>query len=113
VANNIEAIGPSMGGGVRDPNLEFGVDRVEEEDWACGLRVWYRGYHRALVEWQRALQGVPKDEVTVTIVGREVGAWIVELDLRGVHNIPEEIWRQGWHYWLLLAFGILQLVNET
>ena len=96
-----------MSRGVRNPNLEFGVDRVEEDDWACGLRVRYRGYRRALVEWQRVLQGVRKDEVTVTIVGREVGAWIVELNLRVVHNIPDEIWRQGWHYWLLLAFGIL------
>jgi hypothetical protein len=75
---------------VRDPNLEFRVDPVEEEDWACGLRVRHRRNHGALVDRRlRVLQGVPKFEVTVAIVGREIGSRIVELDLRVVHYISD------------------------
>ena len=36
--NYVDVIDFSIGSGVRDPNLEFGVDQVEEEDWACWLR---------------------------------------------------------------------------
>ena len=98
-----------------DPNLEFRVDPVEVEDWACGLRVRYRGNRSALVDRRRlgVLQGVPKIEVTIAIVGREVGSRIVELDLRVVHYIPDGKWREGWHDWLLIAFSIMQLVNKT
>jgi hypothetical protein len=72
VPNHVEAIGPGIGRRVRNPNLELRVDLVKEEDWTCGLRDWHRGNRGALVEWQRVLKGVPKDEVTVAIVGREV-----------------------------------------
>jgi hypothetical protein len=76
--------------GVRNPNLEFGVDRVEEEDWACGLRVRQWRNRGTLVDrWLRVLQGVPKCEVTAAIVGRETGSRIVELDLRVVHYISD------------------------
>jgi hypothetical protein len=58
---------------VRDPNLEFGLYPVEEEDWACGLRVRQWRNRGALVDrWLRVLQGVPKFEVTIATVGREV-----------------------------------------
>ena len=61
----------------------------------------------------RVLQGVPKSEVTVAMVGREVGSWIVELGLRVVHYIPDGNWLERWHHWLLIALSIMQLVNET
>ena len=90
VPNHVEAIKSRVGRGVWDPNLEFGVDPVEEEDWACGLRIRHRGDRCALVDWRlRVLQGVPKNEVTAAIIWREVGPWIVELDLRVVHNVPD------------------------
>jgi hypothetical protein len=57
VPDNVDAIGPSVGRGVWDPNLEFGVSPVKEEDWTCGLRVRYRGNRGALVVgWLRVLQ---------------------------------------------------------
>jgi hypothetical protein len=93
VPNHIEAIEPCMDRGVRDPNLEFRVDPVEEEDWACGLRVRHRRYRGALVDRRlRVLKRVPKFEVTIALVGREEGSRIVELDLRVVHYIPDRIW---------------------
>jgi hypothetical protein len=44
-----------------------------------------------MVRRLRVLQGVPKCEVTVAIVGREVGSRIVELDFRVVYYIPDRI----------------------
>ena len=97
--NHINAIETSVGRGVWDPNLEFGVDRVEEEDWACWLWYRHREYLGALVDRQRVLQGVPKDKVTAAIVWREVRPRIVELDLRIVHYVPDRKRRQSWHHW--------------
>jgi hypothetical protein len=57
VPNYVDVIEPSVGSGMRDPNLEFGVDPVEEEDRACGLRDWQRRNSSALmVRWVRVLQ---------------------------------------------------------
>ena len=92
VPNHVDAIETSIGRGVRDPDLEFRVEPVEEEDRACWLRDRHRGNRRALVEWQRVLQGIPKDEVAIAIVGREVGSRIVELDLRILHYISDDNW---------------------
>ena len=78
---------------MRDPNFEIWVDPVEEEDWASGLRVRHRRNRGALVDWRlRVLEGVPKNEITVAIIWREVGPWIVEFDLWVVHNIPNGNW---------------------
>ena len=52
VPNHVEAMESAVGRGVWDPNLEFGVDPVKEEDWTCGLRVRHRGYLGALVNWR-------------------------------------------------------------
>jgi len=69
VPNNIDAIDSCVGRGVRDPNLEFGVDPVKEEDWSCWLRSRHRGNSGTLVDWRlRILQGVPKDEVSGAII---------------------------------------------
>jgi hypothetical protein len=69
VANHIEAVESRVGRGVRDPNLEFGVDPVKEEDWTCRLRDRHRRNRGALVDRRlRVLQGVPKDEVTGAII---------------------------------------------
>lgn len=71
MANHIDAVEPGIGRGVWDLNLEFGVDLVEEEDWACRLRDRHWRYRGALVDrWLRILQGVPKIEVAIAIVGR-------------------------------------------
>jgi hypothetical protein len=93
VPNHVEAMESAVGRGVWDPNFEFGVDPVKVEDWTCGLRVWHRRDRGALVDWRlRVLQGVPKNEITAAIIWREVGPWIVELDLWVVHNIPYRNW---------------------
>jgi hypothetical protein len=114
VPNHVDAIDPCVGRGVRNPNLEFGVVLVKEEDWTCGLIDRHRGNRGALMDRRlRVLKGVPKDEVTAAIVWREVKSWIVKLDLRVVHYIPDEVWRQRWHHWLLIAFSIMKLLNET
>jgi len=90
VSNHVEVIESAVGCRMRDPNLEFGVDPVKEEDWTCGLRVRHREDSGALVDWWlRVLQGVPKNEVTAAIIWREVGPWIVKLDLRVVHYVPD------------------------
>ena len=114
VANHVEAMKSRMGCRMRDPNLEFGVDPVKEEDWACGLRDWHRRNWGALmVRRLRVLQWVPKSEVTGAIVGRELWSRIVELDFRIVYYIPDRICWDFWHHWRLIAFSIMQLVNET
>jgi hypothetical protein len=78
---------------VWDPNLEFRVDPVEEEDWASGLRVRHRGYLGALMDRRlRVLYGVPKNEITMAIVGIKIGSRIVELYLRVVHYVPDGNW---------------------
>jgi hypothetical protein len=93
VPNHVEAMESSVGCRMRNPNFEFGVDPVEEEDWTCGSRVRHWGYLGALMDWRlRVLQGIPKNEVAVAIVGREVGSRIVELDLWIVYYISDGNW---------------------
>ena len=90
VPNHVEAVESLIGCGVRDPYLEFGVNPVKIEDWTSRLRDRHRKNRGALVSRRLGvLQGVPKDEVTVAIVRREVGSWIVELDLGVVHYVPD------------------------
>jgi hypothetical protein len=50
VPNHVDAVESRVGRGVRDPNLEFGVDPVKEEDWTLRLRDRHRGNSGALVD---------------------------------------------------------------
>ena len=50
VPNHIEVIESAVGCWMRDPNLEFGVDPVKEEDWTCRLWDRHRGDRAALVD---------------------------------------------------------------
>ena len=114
VPNDVEAIKPCIGCGMRDPNLEFGIDPVEKEDWPCRLRDWNRRNRGALMQRQlRVLQWVPKYKVTIAIVGKEVGSRIIELYLRVVNYISDWNRRESWHYWFLIALSIMELVNEA
>jgi hypothetical protein len=49
VPNHVDTMEPRVCCWMRDPNLEFGVDPVEEEDGACGLRDWQRRNSSALM----------------------------------------------------------------
>ena len=114
VPNDIETVKSCVCCGMRNPNLEFGVDPVEEENWPCRLRDWNGINYGSLMQRRlRVLKRVPKYEVTAAIVWREVRSRIVKLDLRVVYYISDRNRRESWHYWLLIALSIMELMNEA